>query len=397
MVKGRVDQLIVGSAAGSIVLGLIAVVASRFLCPRPAKKVVFTEPRWESANPTKKWAERVFILSSPLWVLLMAYIVATQWYETFKSFEYMMVGIALVLPGLVVPWLTQPKEELARPFWQRYWVKDHVWIWGVVFVGSYFWTHYFYTLLKATYTFEAWRLNDVPFAMYLAAHGYFMLYHSMTNMALRRWYTSFFKANLRPFFASLGSFILILVMSWITAFMEAFTIQGFPYYHIEDRAFMYTVGCIVYGLYFVISFPWHYEIDGGEPMTAMEMQKRGIAGGSSSSKSAEKASADKKERRSPSPASARRRVGGGKAVVVASDDYDHETREESRDGAGSTNWSLRSTFIHSMGASMVVTLMLDFWRLGYSALSATVPEAAPGLPWTMSAAAGAAAAPAPVK
>lgn len=381
--KGRVDQLIVGASLASIAVGLIAVFLSRFLCPRPAKKVVFTEPRWESANPTKKWAERVFIFSAVGWIVAFAYIVATRWFETFKSFEYMCVGIVCVIPGILVPYLTQPKQELARPFWQRYWVKDHVWLWGIVFVGSYFWTHYFYSLLKATYTFEAWRVNDVPFAMFLAAHGYFVLYHSLTNMALRRWYTSSFKANLRPFFGSLGSFLLILVLSWFTAFIEAFTIQGFPYYHIEDRAFMYTVGAVVYGLYFVISFPFHYELDGGEPLTALEAKKRGVGAAATAVVSADKEIREKKERRSPS-LSARRRRGSAAdiATVAAADvDFDGETREESQNQYG-TNWTLRSTFIHSMGATMIVTLMLDFWRLGYSALAGTTPAAAAGMPWT---------------
>lgn len=28
-------------------------------------------------------------------------------------------------------------------------------------IGNYFWTHYFYRVLGARYTFVAWRLNDV--------------------------------------------------------------------------------------------------------------------------------------------------------------------------------------------------------------------------------------------
>ena len=72
-------------------------------------------------------------------------------------------------------------------------------------------------------------------------------------------------------------------MAWVTAFLEAFTIQGgcifsakldsghwvcqwqlevrvfqlyagFPYYAIEDREHLYTAGSVIYGLYFVVSF-----------------------------------------------------------------------------------------------------------------------------------------------
>ena len=39
--------------------------------------------------------------------------------------------------------------------------QANVWIAIFSFVGNYFWTHYFYRLLGASYTFPSWRLNDV--------------------------------------------------------------------------------------------------------------------------------------------------------------------------------------------------------------------------------------------
>ena len=36
-----------------------------------------------------------------------------------------------------------------------------MWIFILSFIGNYLWTHYFYNLLGASYTFKAWRLNDV--------------------------------------------------------------------------------------------------------------------------------------------------------------------------------------------------------------------------------------------
>jgi len=319
----------------------------------------------------------------------MAYIVATGWYESFTGAHYMAVGIALVTPGLVVPALTQPPQELARPWWRRYWVKDHVWLWIVVFVGSYLWTHYFYTLLKATYTFQAWRLNDVPFAMYLAAHGYFVLYHSATNMALRRWYTSRYYATLPPAFATAGTGVLVIVMAWVTAFMEAFTIQGFPYYHIEDRSFMYTVGAIVYGLYFVVSFPMHYQLDGGEPE---DVQAQGAAAAVPAKELAEgaqkaqgPASRNSRELRAlqrdaaaaGTPAKEKAAAADGVSTPAAAPTVDFHGEI-----TGSADWSLWSTAVHAFGATMIVTLLLDFWRLAYSAAAGVAPEAAAGLPWT---------------
>ena len=39
--------------------------------------------------------------------------------------------------------------------------QANLWIAIFSFIGNYFWTHYFYSLLGARYTFPSWRLNDV--------------------------------------------------------------------------------------------------------------------------------------------------------------------------------------------------------------------------------------------
>ena len=72
------------------------------------------------------------------------------------------------------------------------------------------------------YTFSLkWRINDVPITCYLATHAYFIFYHSLTNLILRR---------LRRALAALPSAasvaitcLVILVLAYVTAFMETFT------------------------------------------------------------------------------------------------------------------------------------------------------------------------------
>ena len=86
----------------------------------------------------------------------------------------------------------------------------------------------------------------------------------------------------------LASTVLILFMAYFTAFMETLTIASvrkprhthpnhllwlcccadiispalalsqFPYYTIRDRFYMYTVGSVCYGIYFIVSFPMFY-------------------------------------------------------------------------------------------------------------------------------------------
>ena len=72
----------------------------------------------------------------------------------------MAIGLAAAAPCVVLPWCLGGPER-GRPLGQRYWVKANLWIAILSFVGNYFWTHYFYALLGARYTFPSWQLNGV--------------------------------------------------------------------------------------------------------------------------------------------------------------------------------------------------------------------------------------------
>jgi cycloeucalenol cycloisomerase len=42
-------------------------------------------------------------------------------------------------------------------------LQANIWIIIFSYVGNYFWTHYFFTVLGASYTFPSWRMNNVSF------------------------------------------------------------------------------------------------------------------------------------------------------------------------------------------------------------------------------------------
>ena len=79
-------------------------------------------------------------------------------------------------------------------------------------------THYFYCVLKARYTMPAWRLNDVPIAMYFATHFYFTSYHVFANLPLRRVRSTFVPSMARTCL----EVCLVLAMSYATAFSAHF-------------------------------------------------------------------------------------------------------------------------------------------------------------------------------
>lgn len=76
---------------------------------------------------------------------------------------YMAICLAAALPCVLLPPLLSGSVEKGKPLAQQYWVKANVWIAIFSFIGNYFWTHYFYELLGAEYTFPSWQLNKVAF------------------------------------------------------------------------------------------------------------------------------------------------------------------------------------------------------------------------------------------
>jgi hypothetical protein len=73
-------------------------------------------------------------------------------------------------------------------------------------------THYFYNVLHAKYTMPCWRFNDVPLLAYFATFFYFALYHTLSNMALRKTVTTFKPTAARSVFLV----ALVLCMSYFT-------------------------------------------------------------------------------------------------------------------------------------------------------------------------------------
>lgn len=264
---------------------------------------------WLATSPGKRWTEVFFLWWSVVWISAIAIIIATQMFEWFEEWEYFGVGVAFCLPCFLLPFLFPGQGEPSTPLMRRFWVKANVWIAILSFIGNYFWTHYFYNLLGASYTFKAWRLNDVPFALYLITHAYFCTYHTGTTIVLRRFWTSEFYYNRGAFGRRLSSVLAIAALAYFTAFMETLTISGFPYYTFKNKDYMYKVGSVCYGLYFIVTFPMYYRL--GE---------------------------------SPSQ-----------------------------------GWDLERVAVDSLAACMLVTLLLDFWRLAIGGVGGDVKMCVPFL------------------
>ena len=213
------------------------------------------------AQPSKYAYEMYALYYTPVWIGCFAVIVGFQLYESFTATTYNVVCIGLSLPFLLQPLLIPDalfhSPDAKRPFLRRYSTKANLWLAVYSFIGNYWYTHYFYSVLKAEYTMPAHRLNNVPIALYFATHFYFSTYHVFSNACLRKVATSFAPGPRRT-----TLFVgVVIVLSYFTAFMETLTISSFPYYAFEDRNMAYTVGSAFYGIYFLVSFPAFYAFD----------------------------------------------------------------------------------------------------------------------------------------
>mmetsp|Transcript_19128 Transcript_19128/g.49394 ORF Transcript_19128/g.49394 Transcript_19128/m.49394 type:complete len:289 (-) Transcript_19128:274-1140(-) len=209
-------------------------------------------------NESKRLYEKWTLGYSVFWIGCFAIIVGCKVYETMDQMGYIFVCGGLALPLVLQPLLMPLGDKEAKsPLAERYSFKANVWILIFSHIGNYWYTHYFYTVLRAKYTMPSWRLNDVPIAMTFATHFYFTTYHTLSNMMLRKITSSFRQTFARRMFVAAA----ILAFSYFTAFMETLTISAYPDYSFEDRHMAYTVGSAFYGIYFIVSFPVFFRLD----------------------------------------------------------------------------------------------------------------------------------------
>mmetsp|Transcript_14307 Transcript_14307/g.39082 ORF Transcript_14307/g.39082 Transcript_14307/m.39082 type:complete len:248 (+) Transcript_14307:3-746(+) len=200
-------------------------------------------PPKESAK-SKYLCEVWFMTYSIFWVSMMGIIIVFELYLAFDKIHYAVVMIVLSAPLYLQPFLLPSLTgEENVPLLQRYSLKANIWIGIFGFIGNYWYTHYFYNVMKASYTFKSWDINGVPFPMILATHFYFTLYHTLGNMALRKTRSRFAPGRGRFLFECM----LVFFMSYVTAFTEAFTISGFPCYSFSDRRMAWVLGSAFYG------------------------------------------------------------------------------------------------------------------------------------------------------
>jgi len=230
---------------------------------------------WVAKNESKAWAEKFFlILNVLLLVTFLGVFMGGGLYRRCNDKDvYAIVSASMALPNVIVPMFLVGKTDRSLPWHQRFVFKANLWNLIFGFIGNYLWTHYFYKVLGAKYTFDTYRLNDVPIPTYLATQSYFCLYHTISTIVLR--VVSRSCAQMSRTLQHVCFVLVIAVLSYTTAYMETLTISSFIYYSFEDEEAMYKIGSAIYALYFIVSFPMFYRLD--EDVTARRMSMGGVA------------------------------------------------------------------------------------------------------------------------
>ncbi|KAJ8747963.1 hypothetical protein K2173_007850 [Erythroxylum novogranatense] len=223
---------------------------------------------WLASNPSKRWAEVFFLCYTPFWLTLcLGIVVPYKLYERFTELEYFLLALVSAAPSFLIPALWVGKADRSLSWKDRYWVKATVNFLCVSrsmdnhfsYVGNYFWTHYFFSILGASYTFPSWKMNNVPHTTFLMTHVCFLFYHVSSNMTLRRLRHTISHLPDKIRWATEAAWILAL--AYFIAYLETIAIANFPYYDFVDRDAMYQIGCLFYAIYFLVSFPMFLRID----------------------------------------------------------------------------------------------------------------------------------------
>jgi cycloeucalenol cycloisomerase len=237
-------------------------------------------PLWLSDDPGKAWAERFFLLYTPVWIAAVALVMGSGALLRWGDAGFMAFSVAVSAPLIVVPAVRHRRvPALARTPWHRsYWLKFNLWIAIFVWIGTYFLTHYFFDVLGMRYAFPTrWALDaalvgsgrgEVPVFMYPLTQAYFVSYHVGMLVVLRRLHRALGLGHLSPGTArwprrlALAAAALALayaVSFGETLFMASDLISDLFWY--ADKPRMLRWGSLFYACYFLVSLPLLYPMD----------------------------------------------------------------------------------------------------------------------------------------
>jgi len=233
---------------------------------------------WFSRNPDKAWGEKFFLTFVPVFFLYNGIIQKTGWLDT-NTFWHIVQNLGMWIPYCVLlpAWL---RRHSGVPWQESYWFKFNFYMFVFVFFVTYFHTEYFFDVLGLRYRFDDVSIyfdsaligpdeatagadyKKVPPGMYLNAVAFFVVYHAVAIVCMRRVRTMTLDWGVA---ARRISWIVIvgvsaLFFAWAETRLYITQAASENVWYVDLEA-MLLWGSVFYSLYFVVSFPNLYRMD----------------------------------------------------------------------------------------------------------------------------------------
>jgi cycloeucalenol cycloisomerase len=223
---------------------------------------------WFSTNPDKAWGEKFFLAYLPYFFALNYSKQLMGWMNV-GTFWHVTQNLALLLPLIVIPAVLRPAVT-GRAWWDNYAVKMVLWMFAYNFVVTYFGCEYFFDVLGMVYYFPQVSVSldsalvgsgeqVIPIGMYFNAPAFFVVYHTIAVLLMRRVRTIEVGA-LKPVL----TVVTVVAVAYLMAFLETrlvATDANKPYFWYQDLGWMLKYGSIFYACYFLPSFPMVFRLE----------------------------------------------------------------------------------------------------------------------------------------
>ena len=235
--------------------------------------------KWFSTNPDKAWGEKFFLSFVPVFLIYNAIMIKMNWLNV-GNFWHVTQNLAMWIPYcLVQPAILRRNSGVA--WHDSYWFKFNVYMGTFVFFVTYFHTEYFFQILGFRYNIPNVTLNydsylvgpneatalaehkKVPVGMYFNAIAFFIVYHSLAVVAMRRIRNTL--TGLNAVVQKAGWVVIVAAAAWFFGWAEPRFYNTNPeaaqitwYVNIDA---MLKYGAFFYALYFIVSFPNIFRLD----------------------------------------------------------------------------------------------------------------------------------------
>jgi cycloeucalenol cycloisomerase len=235
---------------------------------------------WFSKNPDKAWGEKFFLAFVPVFGVYNYIVLANGLLDT-GNFWNVAQNVLMWIPYCVLlPWWLRRNSGV--PALRSYWLKVNIYMFVYVFFATYFHTEYFFDVLGIRYHFPhvSWYFDSallgpdeasalqtyrkVPPGMYFNAVAFFVVYHTIAVVVLRRVRTM--TLNAAPFVRGLLWIVTVAAAAYFFAWAETYfyvassQMSRANVWYV-DIPRMLAIGSLCYALYFIVSFPNVYRLD----------------------------------------------------------------------------------------------------------------------------------------